>query len=385
MIEISDSSMAESNEIRVKEVTTFSNVPKSKKQSPVKTSAEQSTRETRGSEQVREGKSHQTSQEGPSEDYPSEKFSDLHHMDPEMLNKMSEPVDPELLNEMSKLIDPEVFNGICKPVDPEFLNEISEPSSEEFIKKVRASVSLLIAGLLRLTEIASTAESFKSYAMALESKCQRLESILSIYEASCEKKENQFTSIVATRDKLALEYDRKLKEWEEKSKELEVAQEKIKNLEATTEELKQSSESKKGEIVELNKDIEWYKSEEFKNRMVDDFRGSDEYKNELCGKAYVFMNSGAAHIVRQIHHFFKDKTPLLQAYDGLYGERAYRGGSDFVPYTEEELRQISGFDRKKGEEPWQPPPPTNPTFFDMLKIFSPASGASLGSKDICSR
>lgn len=59
---------------------------------------------------------------------------------------------------------------------------------------------------------------------------------------------------------------------------------------------------------------------------------------------------------------------MWKVFDGTYSERQFRGAADFVPYSEEELREIVEADAKLGEV-WAPPTPTQPTFYELCESF----------------
>lgn len=56
---------------------------------------------------------------------------------------------------------------------------------------------------------------------------------------------------------------------------------------------------------------------------------------------------------------------MCEAFDSNYTNPDFRDGCDFVPYTENELKEIYDLDKNEGRQ-WNPPPPISPNLEDLL-------------------
>lgn len=209
--------------------------------------------------------------------------------------------------------------------------------------------------------MASSADTSKQMVIALEKKVSEKDvEILSLKDSvkSVEKKLHQSleremqssSKLNAAKAKIA-ELERKLqKEIEEKAKFKSVAD---KNAE---------------EVKELTARVEHYKSAKYTEEILDIFQKSEEYQSELFAKAFVFYDRGAAHVLRQFHHLIPDKRLMWKVFEGSYTDRQFRSGADFIPYSEEELREIAKVDAQVGEV-WTPPHAIHPTFYELCDQF----------------
>lgn len=62
----------------------------------------------------------------------------------------------------------------------------------------------------------------------------------------------------------------------------------------------------------------------------------------------------------------------MRDFSSNFDNEAFRKGSDFVPFTSEEMDALRERDEKRGRPFWNPPTPCNPTFWDMLSGSSSA-------------
>lgn len=99
--------------------------------------------------------------------------------------------------------------------------------------------------------------------------------------------------------------------------------------------------------------------------MIDISQGTPEYDQELFNKCNTFFDRGCAHILRQFHQYIYDKTLMCQAYVGTYADPRFRDGCDLVPYTEDELKEITDLDRSEGRV-WNPPPLISPNLEELV-------------------
>lgn len=109
-------------------------------------------------------------------------------------------------------------------------------------------------------------------------------------------------------------------------------------------------------------ELDYYKFENFKKHIINDFKSHGEFVLVAGKEAISFVDKGCVHIIRQLHHHFQDKSVLLQAYEANFDDDICRGGSDFVPYTSEELDALHKNDIPEGKREWVSPTPSQPTF-----------------------
>lgn len=94
--------------------------------------------------------------------------------------------------------------------------------------------------------------------------------------------------------------------------------------------------------------IKYYESTGYTVKVIDISQGTPEYDQELFNKCNTFFNRGCAHILWQFHQYIYDKTLMCQAYVGTYADPRFRDGCDLVPYTEDELKEITDLDQSEG-------------------------------------
>lgn len=220
---------------------------------------------------------------------------------------------------------------------------------------------------------ASSSESAKKYALGLEERCNRaqarlaeLEAKLAEKEKELEEKSREAESAISSRNKVASEFEKQKVAIAAKCVETETLLTRVAAHEDFNRELKESEWDAKAWVEELKKQVEYYESAEYTDKVVVAFQGSEEFKNSIILGSSDYMKRGLAHMVRQLHHFFEDKTPLINAYKLFLSSREARGGANFVPFSEEKLKDIHEMDAGNNEDPWIPPTPSVPTFFDMV-------------------
>lgn len=79
-------------------------------------------------------------------------------------------------------------------------------------------------------------------------------------------------------------------------------------------------------------------------------------------------------MVCQLHYYFKDKSPLIYAYEMLLSSEEVKAGADYVPYSEAEVKELQEYDAEEHLEVWTLPVPSVPMFFDLL-LGEPSEGA----------
>lgn len=85
-------------------------------------------------------------------------------------------------------------------------------------------------------------------------------------------------------------------------------------------------------------------------------------------KTFAFYDRGAAYVLRQFHHLIPDKKLMCKVFEGSFADKEFRGGANFMPYTEEELKEIDEVDARTGDT-WVPPPSVHPNFFELCDRF----------------
>lgn len=100
--------------------------------------------------------------------------------------------------------------------------------------------------------------------------------------------------------------------------------------------------------------------------MIDNYKSSVEYNAELGREADSFLDKGCIHVICQLHPYFEGKSILLRAFEANFDNEACKQGADFVPFTTEEMDALRERDEQRGRAAWNPPPPSNPTFWDLL-------------------
>lgn len=92
-----------------------------------------------------------------------------------------------------------------------------------------------------------------------------------------------------------------------------------------------------------------YESAECTAKVIDVFRASMEYQDELFEKSNSLFDWGCAHILHQFHQYILGKTLMCQTYEGSYIDPSLRNDCDFIPFTEDELKEIADSDRRSGD------------------------------------
>lgn len=90
---------------------------------------------------------------------------------------------------------------------------------------------------------------------------------------------------------------------------------------------------------EADNKVLYYESAEYTAKVVDIYRGSSAYEDELFEKFNAFFDRGCAHILRQFHQHIPDKALMCRVYESSYADPEFKSGCDFVPYTESELEE----------------------------------------------
>lgn len=116
--------------------------------------------------------------------------------------------------------------------------------------------------------------------------------------------------------------------------------------------------------ISVQEELSFFKSDTFKKNIIDDFKSCTEFHEKIGREVGSFLDKGYAHIIRQLHPYFEDKSILLRAFFANFD--ACRRGTDIVPFTSEEMEVLRERDEKRGRPFWNPPTPSNPTFLEIL-------------------
>lgn len=111
--------------------------------------------------------------------------------------------------------------------------------------------------------------------------------------------------------------------------------------------------------------INCYESTEYTAKVVNVYRGTLEYEEELFVRCKGFFYRGCVHVLRAFHQYIPDKTLMCRIYDSNYPNPNFRNGCDFVPYTKNEIKEIYDLDQSEGRC-WNLPPPILPNLEDLL-------------------
>lgn len=136
-------------------------------------------------------------------------------------------------------------------------------------------------------------------------------------------------------------------------------------LEATNVTLNTTRDEAIAGRIAVQEELTYCKSENYKKNIIDDFKSSVEYNAEMGREANSYLDKGCVHIIRQLHHHFEDKSILLKAFEANFDNEACKRGADFVPFTVEEMDALRERDEQRGRVVWNPPPPSNPNFWDL--------------------
>lgn len=109
-------------------------------------------------------------------------------------------------------------------------------------------------------------------------------------------------------------------------------------------------------------------SEDYIAMVVDEYRRSSAFEDEVYQQASSFYNRGCAHVLYSLHHLVPDKALLSRIFMSSYVNPYFRSGCDFVPYTKSELAEIASYDEKEGRH-WSPPALACPTLEELCKVL----------------
>lgn len=223
----------------------------------------------------------------------------------------------------------------------------------------------LCAYILHLSDLASTAEA-KLVAMEIDNNTKAV----------------TIRDLEIVRDRLGDEVDKLKRNLAQSANQLKTSEDKILELQKKVEELSIAHEEAMAEQRAMKEENNFHKSENFRQQIISDYKSSSQYNDELTSIAVAFLDRGMAHVIRQLHHHFSDKSLLVQAYENSYDVLECRSGADFVPYQSDELISLKAKDAKQGAPEWVPPTPLQPTFWDLTFAPSPFPERFLDTDDI---
>lgn len=144
------------------------------------------------------------------------------------------------------------------------------------------------------------------------------------------------------------------------------AERKLAKLEAADVSLNIAHDEAIASRIVTQEELNLCKSDRYKKNIVDDFKSSAEYNEVIGREAGSFLDKGCVHIIRQLHPYFEDKSIILRDFEANFDNEACRQGANFVPFTAEEMDALRERDEQRGRVVWNPPPLSNPTFWDLL-------------------
>lgn len=212
-----------------------------------------------------------------------------------------------------------------------------------------------------LADMASSASASKRMAIAVENTvAERDKEIISLKDA-----------VTLNEEKLATTEERLRQSTEQNqldSAKCKASEAKVAELEKELAKYKELAGKHAEEAKGFSAKVDYYRSAAYTEEVITLFQQSEEYDAALTDKAFVFYDRGSAHVLRQFHHLIPDKKQMWKVFEGTYSERQFRGGADFVPFSEEELKEITEADSKSGDT-WAPPPAVHPNFFELCDQF----------------
>lgn len=111
-------------------------------------------------------------------------------------------------------------------------------------------------------------------------------------------------------------------------------------------------------VVQLN-------SKEHKDLIITEYKVSPDFKRSVIEEAVVYITRGFAHITRHIWGKVTDRFLARVMRMVPYSLRA-RKHCDFVPYDEDELKIIAGYDWRDDHLVLVPQTPSSPTLFELV-------------------
>lgn len=230
---------------------------------------------------------------------------------------------------------------------------------------------------------ATSAAASKQYVVGLEEKLNEakamildLETALAVAKETAEKAKKEALSAVNSRNKVTAEYNKQKLELAAKCAEVETTSTIVAALSDVAKELKAVEWAAKERATQAEETLARFQSQAYVDTIVSEFQASDAYKDAIAEASYGYMKQGKNHMVRQLHYYFKDKAPVINAYEMLLTNKEARDVADYVPYSEAEVKELQEYDAEEHLEAWTPPAPSVPTFFDLL-VGEPSNGAEL--------
>lgn len=115
--------------------------------------------------------------------------------------------------------------------------------------------------------------------------------------------------------------------------------------------------------------------------MIVDFKSSEAYEFKLNKKNIEIFDKDGVHMIRQLHHKFKDKEFLFKCfYNDAYAEEC-RQGANFVPYKDEKLLDIQVKDVARSLPKQVPPPSLHPSLWDYINMIPPTPNVFMGGEE----
>lgn len=213
--------------------------------------------------------------------------------------------------------------------------------------------------------MASSANASKTLVISYEKKCAELESALS---SKCSELELSETKLKSAEENLAAVIEQK----EKQSDQLIVCTRSNEDLKSQLSEQGKSLKEIEAKCRDQAERIKFLESAEFTAGVIQTFRDSEEYGDEVFKKSNTFFERGCAHAFRNFHQLIPDKQKMVEVYLGIAVDPQFRNGSDFVPFTEEEMQEIKEMDQNEGRV-WNPPALTSPNFNDLVREKTEAS------------
>lgn len=192
-----------------------------------------------------------------------------------------------------------------------------------------------------MSRLASTAEAESQKDEASETHQSTMEARVSALEVELNSKFSIIEGLEKSNSNLQEEVVRLKTMWE-------VTEKKSSNLEEKNIGLNTTRDEAVAQQLSTQEELNYYKSDNFKKHIIDDFKWGEDFGKEIRKEAVTFLDKGCVHIICQLYHYFEDKSVLLQALEVNFDDEACQRGMNFVSYTTKEWDVVKDNDAKAG-------------------------------------
>lgn len=155
--------------------------------------------------------------------------------------------------------------------------------------------------------------------------------------SKCSDLESYESKLRSAKEILALVIEQK----EKQSKELGSYKRANKDLKAQLRDQGKNLKEVESQCRSKAERIKFLESLEYTSGVINVFRESEEFGDEVSKKSNGFFERGCAHVLRNFHHCITDRARMVQVYLGTPTDPRFKDGCDFVPFTKEEIQEIT--------------------------------------------